>query len=207
MRLMIAVPCLDMMRTEFVISLTNIVKRMTAQKVDFDIRFAQSTLTYQGRDILAREAIERQFDFMLWFDSDMVIPVDAFDKLMAVREKTNAALVTGIYRCRRKPYRKLVYRLISAFQGIYCDDNLPEEPFPIEGCGFGCVLVDVQAIRDVCRKYNLIFTPERGLGEDLAFCLRLKELGHRMYAEPSVKCSHIGSIAISCDDATKLLEY
>ncbi len=196
-----------MMRTEFVVSLTNIVKRLTANGIDFDLRFAQSTLTYQGREFLAREAMEKQYDFMLWFDSDMEIPVDVFDRLMDTQKKTDAALVTGIYRSRRKPYSKLVYRLISPFQGIPYGEDLPDEPFPIEGCGFGCVLTKVEPIKDIHNKYSMTFTPEKGLGEDLAFCLRLKQLGFKMYAEPSVKCSHVGSLKITCDSAEKLMDY
>ena len=205
MRLMIAIPCLDMMRTEFVMSLTKIVKKLTARGIDFEVRFAQSTLTYQGRENLAREALEGGFDFMLWFDSDMDIPDFAYDRLMSVMREKGCALVTGIYRCRRRMYQYLVYRLISSFQAQYYGENLPDEPFEIEGCGFGCVLVDVKALKAVFGKYTTAFTPLNGLGEDLAFCLRLKELGYKMYAEPSVKCGHIGSIRIGCEDVSKLL--
>ena len=207
MRLMVAVPCLDMMRSEFVMSFTKIIRKLMRDGVDFGVRFAQGTLTYQAREELAREAIERNYDFMLWFDSDMEIPEDVFDRLMSAEEKTNAALVTGIYRSRRKPYHKLVYKVISPFQAIYYGENLPDELFPIEGCGFGCVLTRVDAMREVFKKYNVVFTPTEGLGEDLAYCYRLKTRGYMQYAEPSVKCGHIGSIKVTCDDATKLLEY
>lgn len=207
MRLMIAVPCLDYSRSEFTEAIVNLVKRLALDGVDFEFRKAQATLTYQGREQLAREAMEGRFDYMLWLDSDMEFPTNAFSMLMQGMEKTGAALVTGIYRCRRYPFQKLVYRLISPFQGIPCGEDLPGELFPIDGCGFGCVLVDVKAIAEVHKRFNVVFTPEKGLGEDLAFCHRLKQLGYRMYAEPSIKCSHIGSITITCDDADKLMDY
>ena len=140
MRLMIAVPCLDSVRSEFLESLINLVKRLSADGVDYEFRKAQATLTYQGREQLAREAMEGRFDYMLWLDSDMGFPANAFSMLMQGMEKTGAALVTGIYRCRRYPFQKLVYRLISPFQGIPCGEDLPGELFPIEGCGFGCDL-------------------------------------------------------------------
>lgn len=207
MRVMIAVPCLDYSRSEFMEALVNLVKRLASDGVGFEFRKAQSTLVYFGRDELAREAMGAQFDYMLWLDSDMVFPENVFSTLMNGMEKTGAALVTGIYRGRRYPFKKLVYRLVSQFQGIPYGEELPGELFPIEGCGFGCVLVDVKAIAEVHKRFNAVFAPTGALSEDLAFCYRLKELGYQMYAEPSIKCSHIGSIAITCDSAEKLMDY
>lgn len=207
MRLMIAVPCLDQSRSEFTESVVNLVTKLARDGVDFVYRQVKGTLTYQAREELARAAIEGGFDYMLWLDSDMEIPANAYNLLMDGMMKTNAAFVTGIYRCRRKPFQKLVYRLISPFQAQYCGESLPGELFPVEGCGLGCVLVSVQALKTVWKRFGTAFTPTEGLGEDLAFCLRLKQCGFKAYAEPNVKCSHIGSISISCDDVDRLMDY
>ena len=44
------------------------------------------------------------------------------------------------------------------------------------------------------------FTPILQYGEDIAFCFRVRELGYKMYCEPSVVCGHIGHITIYPED-------
>ena len=47
------------------------------------------------------------------------------------------------------------------------------------------------------------FLPHANFGEDLAFCLRCKRLGIKMYGEPGVICGHIGHEAIYPEDAQR----
>ena len=47
-------------------------------------------------------------------------------------------------------------------------------------------------LKEVKDKYGLPFSPILGFGEDISFCMRLKELGKKMYCDPRAKLGHIG---------------
>ena len=115
-----------------------------------------------------------------------------------------AFYATGIYRSRRSPY---AYALFSDNERGQRVLKLEAEPFEIQSCGFGCVLMETEVIRQVRRKNGCCFLPTVGAGEDIAFCDRYIQTGGKIYAVPDAKCNHITYIPLRCDDATRLIEY
>ena len=43
------------------------------------------------------------------------------------------------------------------------------------------------------------FTPFNGFGEDLAFCLRARDLGYKIWCDPKIKCGHVGQLVVNED--------
>lgn len=82
-------------------------------------------------------------------------------------------------------------------------DEYPRDTFQIGGCGFGCVLVSVEMLRAVQMHYKTCFLPLRDFGEDIAFCNRAKELGFKLWCEPTVRLGHIGHLTVWPDDEEK----
>ena len=70
--------------------------------------------------------------------------------------------------------------------------TLPEELFEVGGCGFGCVLMDTGVFLDVQAKHGNMFAPMGNNGEDLAFCMRARDCGYKIYCDPSIVCGHVG---------------
>lgn len=185
MKLMIAIPTLDYVHFEFVQSLTGLIRRLDG--VNYDINFKAGTLVYLARDALAMEAMANGYTHVLWLDADMVFKDDVFEKLSAHQ----APFVVGAFNGRHGA------RLPCVFQKF--PDRLkeyPKETFEIDGCGFGCVLMRTEILRDVYREYGFCFQPTADLGEDLAFCYRAKQLGYKLICDPSVKVGHIGNSII-----------
>jgi hypothetical protein len=54
----------------------------------------------------------------------------------------------------------------------------------------------VDIIKDVWKHHGTAFFPDRDFGEDLSFCKRAQDLGHEIWAEPSVKLGHLGHMVI-----------
>ena len=195
MKILIAVPCLDMMHTEFVESFMNIHKPDDSAFV-----FVRNSLTYNSRNLIAQKAIEHEFDRVMWFDSDMVIPYEAIDTLSYDLDR-GRDFVTGLYFMRTKPtkpvlYSKVVWNvkkdgLVETGAESYME--YPEGIFEIAGSGFGCVMTSVDLLKKVVDEYGSPFTPLMGIGEDLAFCWRVAKMGMKMYCDSRVKCGHIGT--------------
>ena len=65
MRTLIAIPCMDMVHTIFMRALLNLNK---SGEVQYAI--SSSSLVYDARNNLAKQAINEGYDRMLWLDSE-----------------------------------------------------------------------------------------------------------------------------------------
>ena len=193
MKTLIAVPCFDMVHTEFMQSMIALEK-----PEDTSFTVVKNTLISVARNTIARNAIEAGFDRVAWFDSDMNIPRDALMKLTADMDR-GLEMVTGLYFTRKAPVKPVIYSTlywektedgIDAGAGNYFD--YPEGLIEIAGCGFGCCITSVDLLRRVWEQQGTPFAEMQGFGEDLSFCERVIRIGGKMYADTTVKCGHVG---------------
>lgn len=192
MKLLIAIPTNDYMHYQFVECLTKLVKRLDEDGIDYDIAYQGATLVYVGRDKLANKAMNECYTHMLWLDSDMIFTEDLLDDLMY----SGKPFVTGIAHGRRAPHVSCIFKEIWPKVDRWEGCEYPIQAFRIGGCGFACVLIETDIVRNVYNKNGTAFFPMRELGEDLAFCKRATDMGYEIWAEPSVKLGHIGHITI-----------
>ena len=192
-KLMIAIPTLDYIHYEFARCLTGLTRRLDKDGVDFDVFFLGGTLVYLGREQLASEAVNKKYTHVLWLDADMVFEDDLFYKLLDVQSDIG----TGVYHSRHAPYTSCMFSKLHPPIKVYA---YPEEPFEIEGCGFGCVLTTTEALAAVYRKYQMAFHPSEDFGEDLSFCERAAACGYPIICNPKALCGHIGHLTIWPDN-------
>ena len=196
MKTLVAIPCMDMVQTDFVRCLIGM--RIEGQ-VQFS--FSKSSLIYDARDKLADVAIDGGFDAVLWLDSDMVFPPTLWQRLSA-RLEEGREIVTGIYFTRTPPVRPVLYKELRIdregdFLKPYAEhfDDYPEDGvFQVAGCGFGAVMMSTALLRRIRDTCGLPFLPAAGLGEDLAFCMRARELGAEIWCDAGVKLGHVGQV-------------
>lgn len=193
MKTLIAVPCMDQVPAQFAQSLALI------QKVDeCAIAFQMGSLIYNSRNNLATMAIQKEVDYVLWLDSDMIFPPDVLKKMLEDRDKGD--IITGIYYRRVSPFKPVLFSKLSIDdKGCYWegyDDYPTDRLFDIEGCGFGCVLTPTNVFLNVIAKFDNMFAPIGGVGEDLSFCWRARECGYKIIADPRIQCGHVGHFTI-----------
>lgn len=195
MKLLIGIPTMDFVHVEFMKCLCALIQRLRDDRVDFTLDINSGTLVYLARERIAHRAVNEEYSHVLWLDSDMIFTPSILDDLMF----SGKGFVTGIYHARRKGYASCIFKSIE-INKIERFDEYPNETFEIAGCGFGCVLVETEILKAVCLNKGTCFTPLKNLGEDIAFCQRAREMGYKLYCEPSVVCGHIGHIAIYPED-------
>lgn len=199
MRTMIAIPCMDQMHSQFVMSLTGL-------RLEGDVKFAYSvsSLVYDSRNSLARKAICEKFDQILWLDSDMVFEPDLYKRLKADLDQ-GLDMVSGLYVTRKNEIKPVVFKEcgykpiegserneVIPFASTYYDypkDSL----FECEAVGFGGVLMKVSLVKEIDERFGLPFSPMLGFGEDISFCVRATQLGHKLYCDSRVKLGHVGN--------------
>ena len=195
MKLLIGIPTMDFVHVEFMKCLCALIQRLRDEKVNYTLDINSGTLVYLARERIAHRAINEEYTHVLWLDSDMIFTPNILDDLMF----SGKGFVTGIYHARRKGYASCIFKSIE-INKIERFDEYPSETFEIAGCGFGCVLVETEILKAVCLTKGTCFTPLKSLGEDIAFCQRAREMGYKLYCEPSVVCGHIGHITIYPED-------
>lgn len=197
MKILIAVPALDYIPTEFVKCLTALVQRLDHDGMNVDVKFITGTLVYAARDKLAIHAIQHLYTHVLWLDADMVFD----DELLYDLQFAHKDFVSGIARSRRPPYVSCLFSDLNRIERI---EQYPNDTFRVAGCGFACVLIKTDILAAVRQHYNTCFLPTADMGEDLAFCQRATSLGYSIWAEPAAKVGHLGHITIYPDDAEAL---
>ena len=206
MRTMIAIPCMDMVHTDF-------LRSCLGMDVDGEVQWTtcQSSLIYDARNKLAELAIDGEFDRVLWLDSDMIFDRYLFRRLSEHLDQ-GREMISGLYFSRKPPIHPVIYNRLRRDPmptGGYAaadsfDDYERDSLFEIAGCGFGAVMMTVDLIRRVRDAYGLPFFPSLGFGEDLAFCMRVGWLGREIWCDSSIKCGHAGTAIYSEDSWRKL---
>lgn len=198
---LIAVPCMDAVPAKFAYSLA-MLRKVGECALTFEI----GSLIYTSRDNIAKKALSMDADFILWLDSDMEFAPDLLERLMAHMEKDESVdMVTGLYFRRVPPFTPVLFdRLDVEKRGdrdvcLWTEyKKLPKKkPFEVGGCGFGCVLMRTDVILNVQGKFGRMFTPMASVGEDLAFCWRARQCGHKIICDPAVTCGHVGNVTIT----------
>ena len=198
MKTIIAIPCMDMVHTEFVRSL---VSMRYVGEIQFC--FTECSLIYQARTALCKMAMDAGADYVLWLDSDVVFQPDLMERLM--EDIQGRDMVTAVYHARKAPFRPIIWKTIRTglmptdAQVEQYDDYPTDGLFEVEGCGFGAVLMKIGVIRDVAETFHQTFAPVTGLGEDLSFCVRARSCGYKIWCDPALQIGHKGAMIINQD--------
>ena len=200
MKTLIAVPCMDQVSALFTQSLATLNRYGETQ-----LAMTIGSLIYAARNDFAKAVISNNADALLFFDSDMTFPPDTLEKMVKHIED-GKEIVTGLYFKRRPPFSPVLYKALGyrpETDETYFEDliELPnsKEPFEVEGCGMGCCIISKTVLLDVALNYQTWFNPVHNFGEDLAFCVRARELGHKIWCDPTISCGHVGQLIVNED--------
>lgn len=155
----------------------------------------ERTVVDWARNQLAREALQRedplekkQYTHFLWVDSDMVFKPDLACQLARHR----VDFVSVVYHCRSGPPLPLVYVRKEDDKTGYLHHNLTDIPptlCKIDACGFGGCLISRRVFETTPEPW---FTIDFNAGEDIAFCKRVRDFGHKIFVDGTYSVGHIG---------------
>ena len=201
-KVLISVPCRDQISVKFVEHLMNLVKPCECM-----YRFGTSGLVFDARDEACSIALSGNYSHVLFIDSDMYFEPTALIK--ALERKTD--VLTGLYFKRKENHEPVLYKAIGQRQ--YRDNgtvklhgfaeietDLDRDYFPVEGCGFGFVLVRTEVLKKMHETNVSWFEPIPGLGEDLSFCERLKEFNIPIMCDTTITLGHYGEYIFTARD-------
>lgn len=193
MSVLVGVPCMEQIPVETVRCLFELNKTP-----GMNVMLYPSSLVYTARNTIALTAIESKFTHLMFIDSDMTFDADTIDRLMA----HDKDIVSGLCFKRKAPFTPTIYRNIrpkSEGQEPTAEvvRDYGEGLIEIDGCGAAMMLIKTSVLTNMVKELGQVFDPLPGIGEDLSFCYRAGQLGHKLYCDTTVKAGHIGKTVIT----------
>lgn len=204
MKILVAVPCMDTWPINFGVSLIEMLMYSQQKFFGDEIKLCpiSNSLIYDSRNLLSLTAIEQNFDYVMWLDSDMVFPPDLIEYMLGTMDILgDVDMLTEVYYMRKPPHSPVLYSVIEepelkdgqVQKKIQTMTNIPDSLFTVEGCGFGCVMTKVSLLKEVWDKFGPAFTPYTWASEDMSFCYRVKQLGKKIWCDSVRTIGHIGT--------------
>ncbi|HEY3968470.1 MAG TPA: hypothetical protein VGM05_28235 [Planctomycetaceae bacterium] len=168
----------------------------------------------QGRNQLATDALRDGFDETMWIDADIGFHPDAVDQL----RKHALPIVAGIYVQKAK--RSLACHVLAGTPSMTFGPTGGLVELLYAATGFLLVRREAyQKVQEQCRLpvcneqfgrpmipffQPMVCPTENGnwyLAEDFAFCRRAREAGIRVFADTTIRLSHVGMYPYEWEDA------
>lgn len=153
-----------------------------------------------ARNALAEKALECNAEFLWFVDDDTAPPHYAASKLFyEMRQKPAVMAIGGVYCMKNNPPSPLIYR--GNGHGEFWDWCV-EDVFEVTGIGTGCLMVRTSVFKELEKPWfkTTLYTPDEpidgemvvtaGMTDDLYFCDKLTQAGHKIYAHGGVLCDH-----------------
>ena len=196
MKLLIGVPTAGRVRTE---TFTGLYQLRIPKKIKtHTLEFTDGYGVAQARNIIAAKALQGGHDYALFVDSDIILPPDALEQLLAQKTDIAAGWYPCLFHDGTQDHSWVKYD--AAANAYVCRwagyGNLePRAVIDIDACGFGCVLVKTSVFKRLPYPYFKYVEYPNGavLAEDLYFCDLVRRVlpDVRIRGLRAVKCGHV----------------
>lgn len=187
-KILIAIPAFsgcDAEVTEAMMRLTFHLGRREPEH-EFFLKVIGKKEQFRARNALVNIALGQRMDYIWFLDDDMIVPPEAFGKLMAHGKRA----IGGLYYQRNVPYGPVVLKKKDrpGKDPGYYPTTLAPGLHEVDVIGGGCMLLDMKIFDRMVEPY---FTPEYVIGTDVQVCQRFQEMGVPIYADTSVILGHM----------------
>lgn len=180
---------------EYVLSLIALLR---GNPLNLRVHMYQSCLVHVGRNIIAQSVLRSGSEYLLFIDSDISFPPWAVERLLSHKKD----IVGGMYFKKAFPHAPLVYSCKG--ENYECIHNPPSTLFECDGLGTGFLLIHRKVLEKLSKdkwvkKHGFPFNfmqkkDGNDIGEDLAFCLRARRAGFKVFCDPSIPLQHQGEM-------------
>jgi hypothetical protein len=191
LKLTIAIAAAGDVKSDFALSLAAQVKSLTCP-IRLDVE--KSCYVHHNRNKLLYRALDSDSTHLLFVDSDMAWPIDGAQRLLA-----HGLDIVGADYNRRQTPPISVSKPLGLVEGATMAEPRYQQLFEAEHVGTGFMLIRLDAVRDLPRPYFDFPDYDRAvdaeypfIGEDVAFCLKARQHGVRVWCDPTLNMGHIG---------------
>lgn len=200
----------QMLHKAFAFSLMNVVRhfdgwafdrRTEEHAYELALIVSENGGIAEMRNAVVAAALENDFDYIFWMDTDQTFPENCLPRLLSYCERDGREAASGLYTYKIPPYLPHVYPKLDEKTGKFIlPRGFPlEQPIKIEGAGFGCLLMKTSIFKRMKKPYFTMRFDDGKMveGEDLPFC---REAKMDMVLDPVVSCGHLRTKAFNITD-------
>lgn len=171
----------------------------------FGFDFIQSSLISYARNYLVKRFLETDFDWLYFWDADMVIRDTSFlEKLLETSEKFDAKVVGGVYRLKSSHSKHRQYAAgnkdtkgnvdnVSGIQNFLVGEL--KEPQTADVIGTGSMMIHrsvLETLKDPW--FTIVDLPDgKVIPEDYNFCANVRKAGFKIAVDPRFDTFHFGT--------------
>lgn len=148
-----------------------------------------------ARNQAAQQAIDENYDYLFFIDSDIILPTDTLTKLLSC----DSDIITGWYMSSFMDNRISIAKFdterlfYEAYKLHEQQENIINNIAEVDGCGFGCILIKTEVFKNM--EYPFFKYVEYGnnqyLSEDLYCCGKMKDAGYKIKCDVTLKVGHV----------------
>ncbi len=192
----IGMPIYDAVAGETFMSFHSMIMEMLARLEKG--KFGYNLITVKGMPVdKARNKIvhnflkEKNSQYLLFIDSDMIIPKDLFERLL----KIDADISSGLAYRKWYPHFPVIYKREE--RGYKPIINYPKNQIiEVDAIGMSCCLIKRKVFEEIKYPWYEFKELRRGefLGEDFTFCQKAREKGFVIKVDTGLLIGHVGGI-------------
>lgn len=191
-KILIIIPCFQYPTPECMESIFSTISTH-GERYDIRVRFVVGYAVDMARNQALQLFLQSDAEYLWFVDSDIVVQEDTLKRLI----ESGADVTTAVYYKKSVAERKAeIYKVEDDKLVNYSSEEMPEELFKVQACGFGCVLLKREVVEKVADQTDIPFDyhKENGLvvSEDIWFCMILMKLGIDIYCDPLASVYHVG---------------
>jgi 2-polyprenyl-3-methyl-5-hydroxy-6-metoxy-1,4-benzoquinol methylase len=199
-KLGILLPLYGALAPSFFINFLNRLHELYTNNRNYSVKIYMkvSTIIDVARNELVRDALADGCDYLLFWDSDIIIPRGGIDKLVDMNED----IASGLYFAKGKPYLPVARLMrddgVGGEQHFFLEEFEYGKIMDVAGVGLGLCLIKA----DVFKKLTYPFfklewrqDPQAGwyqIAEDLYFCDMAREAGYKIKLNTGLLLEHEG---------------
>lgn len=158
-RILIATPCTGLVRVEWMMARYGQIIPTNWSQVEM-MQWINSYVPLQyllpdAENLIAKEVVEKKFEWLLQIEEDNVLPFDFFVKINQYMQKGNVPIVSGLYWTKSNPTEPIIYR--GRGNGAFRDFKIGDKVW-CDGFGFGATLIHgslIKALWDESEEYEV----------------------------------------------------
>jgi len=140
-----------------------------------------------ARERIAKDAVRRRVDFVLFIDDDVIPTVNPITNFLSYAYP----VMCGVYFEKNMKGLNLHVKRGEKYVRLK-PDELPNRLFSVDACGLGLAMIHTSIFETLIKKNKQMFTYTVRKGEDIHFFEVLsKELGIKPLVIPSIKAYHV----------------
>lgn len=195
-RVLIAIPCYDAKpHVLFVDNLISVILYHLQNHPEFEIsrRFLTRGMIDRVRQQAHDYAVKEGFDYILWWDDDILAPVDIISRLYSHGE----GVVAGMAFQRTEPFAMCAYRSdkdhglddYDKFKSLTLA-QISGKLVEVDAVGTGCMLMKTRITEGLEKPW---WVWPKTAAEDVELCVKLRHAGVKIFVDTGIKLQHLES--------------